>query len=144
MHCLLLVPFWSIQLNTNLRILLDEAITNVLADEIRRSSAINVEYIRELSIKGAKDPVVMEYAKANNRIMVTTETGINHKTFPVCTHPGIIVLAGRSHHEAFHAGIFRRFLLSGKRTLAREAVTYISEKSMRIKNHTEEIELPLD
>lgn len=132
-------------MSTNLKILLDEAITNVLADEIRRSSsAINVEYMRELPIKGAKDPEVMEYAKASNRIVVTTETGLNDKTFPVCTHPGIIVLKGRRRHESFHAGIFRRFLLSGKRTLARDAVTHISEKSMRIKSHTEELEIPLD
>jgi len=51
-------------LSTNLRILLDEAITDVLADEIRHcSSAINVEYMRELPIKGAKDPAVIDYAK---------------------------------------------------------------------------------
>ena len=145
MPCLLLVLYWSIQLSTNLRILLDEAITDPLADEIRRSSsAISVEYMRELPIKGAKDPAVMDYAKANNRIVVTTETAFNERTFPICTHPGIIVLAGRGRHESFHAGIFRKFLLSGHRALAKEAVTYISKKTVRIKSHAEETEFTME
>jgi len=139
------VPYWSILLSTNLRILLDEAITDVLADEIRHcSSAINVEYMRELPIKGAKDPAVIDYAKKHERIVVTTETGMNHKTFPICTHPGIIVLSGKRRHESFHAGIFRRFLLSGNRQLAKEAVTFLTDDGIRIRNHTEELSFPLD
>jgi predicted nuclease of predicted toxin-antitoxin system len=126
-------------LSTNLRLLLDEAITNDLADDIRKSSsAINVEYVRDLSIKGSSDEVVMAYAKGANRIVVTTETGINHKTFPICTHPGIIVLSGRRRHESFHTDIFRKFLLSGHRKDAREAVTYISKNAIRVKSHTED------
>jgi len=132
-------------LTTNLRLLLDEAITNVLADEIKRSSsAINVEYIRDLPIKGAKDPGVIAYAKQTDRIVVTTESGMNHKTFPICTHPGIIVLCGRRRHESFHAGVFQRFLLSGNRKLAREAVTFLSEREMRIQTHADEITLRLE
>jgi predicted nuclease of predicted toxin-antitoxin system len=87
-------------LNTNLRLLLDEAITDPLARLIREScNSISVEYVRELNIRGALDENVVAYARSETRIVVTTETGMNHKRFPVCTHPGIIVIASRCRHE---------------------------------------------
>jgi len=127
-------------LSTNLRLLLDEAITNPLAKLISQSSsAINVEYVRTLPIKGTTDDVVMNYARQETRIVVTTETGMNHKTFPVCTHPGIIVLSGKRRHESIHAGIFQKFLLSGHRKEAQDAVTFLTENEMRVKNHAGEV-----
>lgn len=127
-------------MSTNLRLLLDEAITNPLAKLISQSSsAINVEYVRTLPIKGTTDDVVMNYARQETRIVVTTETGMNHKTFPVCTHPGIIVLSGKRRHESIHAGIFQKFLLSGHRKEAQDAVTFLTENEMRVKNHAGEV-----
>jgi predicted nuclease of predicted toxin-antitoxin system len=123
--------------STNLRLLLDEAVTDTLARLIRESSsAINVEYVRDLPIRGASDVAVMDYARKESRIVVTTETGMNHKSFPVCKHPGIIVLAGRRRHESIHAGIFERFLRSGHRKAAEDAVTFLSESEIRIKSHS--------
>jgi predicted nuclease of predicted toxin-antitoxin system len=122
-------------LSNHLRLLLDEAITQPLADEIRKSPSVNAEYIRDLPIKGAPDSKVMEYAKSESRIVVTTEGNMNHKSFPVCTHPGIIVLCGAKKHESFQAGMFQRFLLSGHRRYAKDAVSFLSEKQIRIKAH---------
>lgn len=121
-------------MNTNLRILLDEAITNPLAEMIKGcSSAINVEYIRDIeSMKSTSDEGVVSYATRQDRIVVTTETGINHKKFKICTHPGIIVLCG-PRHETIHAEVFQKFLLSGERVKAKHAVTFISQKEARIK-----------
>jgi len=117
-------------------LLLDEAITDPLARRIRdSSSAINVEYMRELPIRGAPDRRVVDYALQESRIVVTTETGMNHKSFPVCSHAGIIVIAGKRRHESFQAELFQRFLLSGRREEAREAVTFLTEKEVRIKSH---------
>jgi predicted nuclease of predicted toxin-antitoxin system len=126
-------------LSTNLRLLLDESVTDVLADLIRKSSAaISVEYIREMPIKGINDLGVVNYARQESRIVVTTETRMNHKTFPVCTHPGIIVLSGKSRHESIHAGVFQKFLLSGHRKEAQDAVTFLTEDEIRVKNHSGE------
>jgi predicted nuclease of predicted toxin-antitoxin system len=125
-------------LSSNLRILLDESVTDVLAQQLRAIPSLNVEYCRDLPIKGASDPEVIAYAKRERRIVITTETAMNHKTFPVCTHPGIIVLAGKHRHESIHEGNFKRFLLSGHRTEARDAVTFISEREMRVKSHSGE------
>ena len=132
-------------MTTNLRLLLDEAVTDVLAVLIVQSSAaINVEYVRNLSIKGAPDLDVMAYAKESRRIVVTTETGMNHRSFPVCTHPGIIVLAGRHRHESIHAGNFRKFLLSVRRQDSQDAVTFLSEHEVRILTHSAELRFTLE
>jgi len=127
-------------LSTNLRVLLDESVTDVLAELIEEcSSAINVEYVRDLPIKGAPDDVVVAYATKERRIVVTTETGMNHVTFPVCTHSGIIVLGGRSRHEAIQAEHLHMFLLSGERKHAQDAVTCLSGGQARIKTHSGEL-----
>lgn len=123
-------------MTTNLRLLLDEAITDVLADVIRTSSsAINVEYVRELHIRGRSDEEVIQYAKSHRQIVVTTETGMDHRRFPVCTHSGILVLAGSRRHETAQGEAFRRFLLSGYRIKARDSITHITESEARIKSH---------
>ena len=115
-------------MSTNLRLLLDEAITDPLAKLLRdSSSALNVEYIRELSaLRGSSDGDVIKYAKREDRITVTTETGINHKKFKICTHPGIIVIAGKHRHETMQAETFRKFM-------PEHAVVFLSEKEVRIK-----------
>lgn len=118
--------------------------TDVLANLIRKSSsAINVEYVRDLPIRGATDLGVIDYARRESRIVVTTETGMNHKAFPVCTHPGIIVLSGKRRHESIHAGMFQRFLLSGHRKEAQDAVTFLTDDEMRVKNHSGEVSFRL-
>jgi predicted nuclease of predicted toxin-antitoxin system len=127
-----------------LRLLLDEAVTDVLAELIEGcSSAINVEYVRNLPIKGAPDDEIVAYATRNRRIVVTTETGMNHTTFPVCTHTGIIVLTGRR-HESVYAENFHRFLLSGRRQDTNDAVTYLTDDSATIRTHQGETQFKLE
>jgi predicted nuclease of predicted toxin-antitoxin system len=92
---------------------------------------------------GAEDIGVMKYAKEKNRIVVTTETGINHKKFKICTHPGIIVLCGKHRHEDIQAETFKKFMLSGYRKMANHAVIFLSERQARIKTLTAEEIVPL-
>jgi len=121
-------------LTTNLRLLLDECVTDPLAKALGDcSSALNIEYIRDNGMCSAEDAEVVRYATQENRIVVTTETGINHKKFRICTHPGIIVLCGRRRHESIQAEIFQKFLLSGHRKEAIHHVTFLSENEARIK-----------
>ena len=87
--------------------------------------------------------MVVDYARESKRIVVTTETGMNEHTFPVCTHPGIIILAGRNRHEDIQAGLFQKFLLSGHRVMAKDCVTTISEGEATIKMHQGERHLNL-
>jgi predicted nuclease of predicted toxin-antitoxin system len=113
---------------------LDECVTDPLAKALGdSSSALNIEYIRNIGMASAEDAEVIRYAKKENRIVVTTETGINHKKFKICTHPGIIVLGGKHRHETIHAEVFQKFLLSGHRKEAHHAVTFLSQKEARIK-----------
>ncbi len=130
-------------MSSTLRVLLDESITDPLAAEMSEVSGLNVECCRHLSIKGCSDESVIEYAKREERIVITTETGMNDKSFPICTHPGIIVMAGRKRHESVHIKNFMRFMLSGHRKEARDAVTFISEHQVRVKNHDGERNFPI-
>jgi predicted nuclease of predicted toxin-antitoxin system len=97
------------------------------------SSSLNVEYIRDIGMSSAPDKTVVEYANKEDRIVVTTETGMNHRAFKICTHPGIIVLAGKHRHEVIHADIFKKFVLSGHRAEACHAVTFLNANEARIK-----------
>jgi predicted nuclease of predicted toxin-antitoxin system len=127
-------------LTTNLRLLLDECITNPLAEMLKESSAaLNIEYVREIGMSAASDSEVMDYANKENRIVVTTETGINHVKFKICTHPGIIVLSGKHRHESIQAGTFRKFILSGRRTEACHAVTFLTPNEARIKTSNNDL-----
>jgi predicted nuclease of predicted toxin-antitoxin system len=126
-------------LTTKLRILIDEAVTDPLAREMMDAACLNAQYIRDIpSMVGATDAAVMECAKESNRIVVTTETGINEKTFKICSHPGIIILATKDRHESIQAKLFQRFLLSGFRKHAKDSVTYLTTKNAIVKTHTGE------
>jgi predicted nuclease of predicted toxin-antitoxin system len=120
-------------LSTDLRLLLDECVTDPLVKLLRESSsALKIELVRDV-MSGAPDVDVMNYAKQQRRIVVTTETGINHKKFKICTHDGIIVLCGKHRHESMQARAFRKFILSGHRKKADHAVTFVSMDQARIK-----------
>jgi predicted nuclease of predicted toxin-antitoxin system len=84
-------------------------------------------------MSGATDAEVVSYATRSKRIVVTTETGMNHTKFKICSHPGIIVLCGRYRHESMQAAAFRKFMLSGHRSKANHAVTFVSSDQARIK-----------
>jgi len=119
-----------------LRVLIDAAVTDPLAEELMKASCLKSEYARDIpDLCDAPDDGIMEYAKRENRIVITTETAINERTFPICSHPGIIVLALRERHEAIGARIFQRFLLSGLRKHARDSVTYLSKGKAVVRGH---------
>jgi predicted nuclease of predicted toxin-antitoxin system len=131
-------------LTTKLRTLFDECMTAPLVKLLEESSsALNIEKVGEI-MPGAKDPDVMRYASQEHRIVVTTETGINHRKFKICTHPGIIVLAGRRRHESMQAKAFRKFMLSGHRAKANHAVVYISQSEARILSVNGEETIPFE
>lgn len=77
----------------------------------------------------------MEVAKQERRILVTTDRGLNERAFPICTHPGIIMLRFSCRHEPAAQRVFRKFLLSGLRKHAKDSVTYLSETEATIKGH---------
>src|SRR5258707_10002490 len=102
---------WSRQLNTSLRVLIDEAIEDDLADEIATIPALfHAEFVRKISaLKGRPDKEIMDYAKAENRIVITFDSDYNSANFPICTHPGIIRLAGKSRHRTEVSDMMKRF-----------------------------------
>src|SRR5256885_1732982 len=103
----LLRQSWSSRLSFKYKILVDESIGNSAAEAIGSASkAVHAEYVREMPIKGAIDKVVVATATKAERIVVTTDQGMNEKRHPICTHSGIIIIA--SSNEFQHALSLRR------------------------------------
>jgi len=113
---------------TSLRLLLDECVDRTLKDDIKAlGRSLRVECVGELPFanKGCSDEDVVKYAKDNNRIVVTTESRFSEKQFPICTHPGIIVIKAITHHSSWKSRMFRDLAQSGMRTQCNHAVTYL-------------------
>ncbi len=134
-----LSSWWSVQLRTDLRLLLDECLQVELAEAIRHHKAIDAEWVNESTVlPSSSDESLMEVAKAGNRILVTVEGRINEKRFKICTHPGIIVFRAKRQHDAIRAEIFRSFVLSGCRSRARKAVTYLKMEGVSFRELRED------
>lgn len=123
-------------MNTNLRLLVDESVGTSMAQAIGSVSAINAKYVREMPLKGASDEHVVAYATKDNRIVVTTDTGMNEKQHAICRHAGIIILASTDDFQ--HVSIFKSFLASGMRAAAKNAVIYLTEGLVRVLSHSGE------
>ena len=113
---------------TSLRLLLDECVDRRLKDEIEAlGRSLRVESVGELPFanRGFSDEDVVRYATENNRIVVTTESRFNERQFPICTHPGIIVIKAIAHHSSWKSRMFKDLSQSGMRRRCNHAVTYL-------------------
>ena len=128
-------------MTTKLRLLVDECVPAPFTKEIQNCSGVlSVEVIdanHPLGNRKTLDDVLVQYANQGKRIIVTVEGRLNEKRFPICTHPGIIVVKGTKCHEIERAKLFTRFMRSGHRGKCRHAVTRLRlENSVRLE-HTE-------
>ncbi len=122
-------------MSTDLKLLIDEAVPDPLALAIQKISAVSSLYARDVpEVAGKDDDIVMEFAKKQNRIVFTTER--KFKDFPVCTHPGIIILTVRERHESIRQRIFARFIRSGYRKHTKDNLTRLSTDLAEIEDHS--------
>ena len=125
-------------MSNDLRILVDASVEGPTARQLMATSSLKAKYVCDLpDLKNKEDVVVMDFAIAERRIVVTTDKGFNEKAFKICEHPGIIIINTRSKHRA--ASAFMQFLLSGHRKHAEESVTYINETNIRVKRHNNKV-----
>jgi len=122
-------------LTTKLRLLLDEQVPQQLAGALQRPSRLDVVCVRDTAVSGKDDQAVINYARNERRIVVTTDLGISENSFPVCTHPGIIILRSRQQHVAIRGKVFQRFIRSGHRKHAKDAVTRLRHDEAFVKSH---------
>lgn len=125
-------------MSTKLRLLLDECLQREIADQIKTSNAINVQWVNEIPALRNRSFTyedLVEYARRTRRIVVTVEGRLNERKYEICTHPGIIVFEARKRHESVKAQIFKKFMLSGHRSKSNHAVTYLrlTDATIRIK-----------
>lgn len=125
-------------MGNDLRILVDASVEGPTAKELMSTSSLKAKYVCDLpDLKDKEDRVIMDFAIAERRIVVTTDKGFNEKAFKICEHPGIIIINTRSKHRA--ATVFKEFLLSGHRKHTEDSVTYINETNIRVKKHNYQV-----
>lgn len=126
---------FRLTLSTDLKLLIDEAVPDPLAHAIQKIPAIRSLYARDVpEVAGKDDEIVMAFATKENRIVFTTER--KFKQFPVCTHPGIIILTVRERHESIRRHIFARFTRSGYRKHTKDNLTLLSTNQAEMKDHS--------
>jgi hypothetical protein len=117
--------------SNQLRLLLDESITDQLAGLIMElvSSAI---YIRDLAGKrGMKDPQVAALADELNRMIVAVDGDFKRK---ITAKQGVIKMnKARNDDECLFAS-FRAFWQSGHRRRAKQRRTFLTHEGIRIEN----------
>jgi len=124
-------------LTTKLRVLLDEDISGVVASAVADySGLLSVKYVWYMpGFKGTDDPPLLKYADEENRVLITVDTGFNHRNYPPCTHKGIIRITTRNKYAAIQDGVLKRFLLSGHRVEVKNCVAYVSDGQAIIHTH---------
>jgi predicted nuclease of predicted toxin-antitoxin system len=121
-----------------LRLLIDEAVPDPLARAIQKISAIRSLYARDLlEVAGKDDQTIMSFAVRENRIIFTIER--KFKEFPVCTHPGIIILTVRERHESIRQRVVAKFMRSGFRKHTKDNLTTLSTNQAEIEDHNGEL-----
>ena len=79
--------FWSALVGNDLRILIDASVERMTAEELMKNASLKVVCVCDVpALKDKADSVVMEFAVANRRIVVTTDKGFNEKAFKICEH----------------------------------------------------------
>lgn len=127
-------------MNTSLRLLIDEAIEDDIADEIAAVPAFNTEYVRKIShLKGRPDKEIMKYAVATDRIVITFDHDYNSCNFPICTHPGIIRLSSHCKHHTVVRDVMNRFSRSGHRSEVKHAIAHLTKDYCNIEGPNERI-----
>jgi predicted nuclease of predicted toxin-antitoxin system len=106
-----------------------------LARAVEKMSAIRAVYVGDMAeIRGHDDDTVMDYAKNDDRIVLTTEK--RFERYKVCTNPGIIILTVREKHEFIRKRVFQKFLRSGHRKLVKDSLTRLAQQEAAITDHS--------
>lgn len=121
------------QLSVKLRLLIDECFDGPLSERIakqKRGFCSHLEILdnnHELGNTGTKDEQVVVYAKRKNLIVVTVEKRLDDLRFPLCTHPGIIVVNTKRRHPDTQFEALAAFMRSGHRKIAHHTVVTIRD-----------------
>ena len=131
----MLPTYLNRQLNTTIRILIDEDIGDPTAEKLLALPGVSGLFVRQIAnLCGHPDEEVWDYAQAEDRIVVSLDDGFNRFNYPVCTHKGIIRFKTRK-YDGDRIEAFKRFLLSGHRVQAKDAITYLYDRGFKIETH---------
>jgi predicted nuclease of predicted toxin-antitoxin system len=108
--------------------MIDESIDDRLAGVIASMSAFSAVFVRDIKdLRGKPDTEVMRRAQAENRIVLTTDSGFNRTNYPICRHEGIIRISTRCRHSSTMEKSVIGFSHCGHRSSAKHAITVLHE-----------------
>ncbi len=102
--------------------------------------SFHAEYVRKIpKLKGGSDKEIMAYALAENRIVITFDSDYNSTNFPICTHPGIIRITGKSKHHTVIYDMLKRFSLCGHRGDVKHGIAHLTQEYCTIEGQDQEL-----
>jgi predicted nuclease of predicted toxin-antitoxin system len=116
-----------------LRLLLDESVTDPLADGILRLCQSAVYVRRNPLLKGKKDPQIAEEANRTRRTIVAIDSDYNE----ISVSEGVIKLNANRTSEECLVKMFNAFWKSGHRAEAKTRRTYLTDEGIRMTNGAE-------
>jgi hypothetical protein len=114
------------------RLLVDATVNHDLPHGLRTLRQVQASHVGEHGFLRAADELIVPYATRHRMILLTNDTGISARRFPICTHAGVIVvdIAWRD-----PAGILARLRIlwrSGLRSRLPHSVTTIDDEGVKI------------
>src|ERR1700733_9227732 len=115
--------------STNLRLLLDESITDPLAAKIL-TICPGAYYVRKSTLKGSIDPAIANFANSEKRIVVAIDKDFKNLRLD----EGLIKLERNRPDEACLFAILKMFWQSGHRSKVKHHRAYLNIECVRITN----------
>ncbi len=118
------------------RFLVDEDLPRSLA-RLLRTEGLDAEDVRDVGLRGKSDSEVLQYAIAQNRVLLTADLGFgNLLTLPLGSHHGILVV--RLPNEVPVTGL-NAVILKAIRTLSddeiRGSLVIVEHGRIRLRRH---------
>lgn len=112
---------------------LDENLPRDLADELTRRGH-DVDTVLDEQLGGHKDPVVVQAASDDGRLVITLDRGIGDiRAFPPGTHAGVVVLRPVSQDPVSILALLDRLLDAHELDEFSRCVTIIEPQRVRIR-----------
>jgi predicted nuclease of predicted toxin-antitoxin system len=115
------------------RLKLDENLPHDLADELTRRGH-DVDTVLDEELGGCKDPVVVQAATADDRMVITLDRGVGDiRSFPPGSHAGVVVLRPTSQDPGSVLMLVDRLLDARELEEFRRCVVIVEPQRVRVR-----------
>lgn len=118
-----------------MKLLTDENIALTVL-KILRQQGRDVKDVKEESLQGSTDRVLIEIAKRDDRVIVTHDKDFGNLFHqPAIEHQGVVILRLKSHQPLHVAKVLENFLSSTIASKVRGSIMVVTEELITIHKH---------